>query len=192
MDKKALRKELLIKRENLTEEEILKKSNLIANSIYNSKVYRDAKTIMTYISFKNEVYTHNIIKKSIIENKKIVVPITIPETKELKISQVLDFNELEIGYYNILTPKKEFLRYIDPKDIDLVLVPGVAFDKNGYRIGYGGGYYDRFLDKLRKDAIKIGLAFDLQLIDKVPKDNYDKSVDIIITENEIINCSGKI
>jgi 5-formyltetrahydrofolate cyclo-ligase len=192
LDKKALRKELLIKRENLTEEEILKKSNLIANSIYNSKVYRDAKTIMTYISFKNEVYTHNIIKKSIIENKKIVVPITIPETKELKISQVLDFNELEIGYYNILTPKKEFLRYIDPKDIDLVLVPGVAFDKNGYRIGYGGGYYDRFLDKLRKDAIKIGLAFDLQLIDKVPKDNYDKSVDIIITENEIINCSGKI
>lgn len=192
MDKKALRKELLIKRENLTEKEILKKSNLITNSIYNSKVYRDAKTIMTYISFKNEVYTHNIIKKSIIENKKIVVPITIPETKELKISQVLDFNELEIGYYNILTPKKEFLRYIDPKDIDLVLVPGVAFDKNGYRIGYGGGYYDRFLDKLRKDAIKIGLAFDLQLIDKVPKDNYDKPVDIIITENEIINCSGKI
>ncbi|MBU5438492.1 5-formyltetrahydrofolate cyclo-ligase [Tissierella sp. MSJ-40] len=192
MDKKALRKELLIKRENLTEKEILKKSNLITNSIYNSKVYRDAKTIMTYISFKNEVYTHNIIKKSIIENKKIVVPITIPETKELKISQVLDFSELEIGYYNILTPKKEFLRYIDPKDIDLVLVPGVAFDKNGYRIGYGGGYYDRFLDKLRKDAIKIGLAFDLQLIDKVPKDNYDKPVDIIITENEIINCSGKI
>lgn len=191
MDKKSLRKKVLQKRAELSEESIAKYSNIIANKLYDMDSYKNAKTIMSFISFGDEVNTHEIIKKSISQGKSIVVPITIPEPRELKASQVLDFSELELGYYNILTPKKEFIRFIDPNTIDLILVPGVVFARNGYRVGYGGGYYDRFLSKLTKKVDKIGLAFNLQITDEVPTDSFDIPVDLILTEKEIINCLKK-
>src|SRR5690606_27860699 len=97
-------------------------------------------TIMCYISFGSEINTHDFIKTSIMSGKRIAVPVTFHEPRVMKPSLLLDFDELELGYYNILTPKKEFIRYIDPKEIDLVIVPGAVFDRRGYRIGYGGGY----------------------------------------------------
>lgn len=187
MEKKIIRKEILNKRKSLEENQHKIFSDNIINSILNSSHYKDAKTIMTFISFSDEVDTHDFIKKSIKIGKKIVVPITFPETKELKPSEVKDFNELELGYYDILTPKEEFIRYIDPREIDLVIVPGVAFDRSGYRVGYGGGYYDRFLSKL-PNVVKIAIAFDLQIMDKVPREDFDIPVDYIFTETEIINC----
>lgn len=165
-------------------------SNLILNSILNSVYYKNAKNIMTFVSFSDEVDTHELIKIGIRDNKNILVPITIKETKELKLSLVTDFNELELGYYNILTPKEKFIRYTDPKLVDLIIVPGVVFDREGYRIGYGGGYYDRFLSKIEKSIPRIAIAFDLQIIDKVPREYYDIPVDYIITEKEIIECNN--
>ncbi len=191
MDKKTLRKEILQKRATLSTENILEYSDIIASKLYEMDSYKEAKTIMSFISFSDEIHTHEIIKGSIKLGKSIVVPVTIPKTREMKVSQVLDFSELEIGYYNILTPKKEFIRFVDPNTIDLILVPGVAFSRNGYRVGYGGGYYDRFFSKLNKEVKKIGLAFDLQIVDKVPTDPFDIPIDLIITEKEIIDCLKK-
>lgn len=191
MNKKILRKEILEKRSKLTDKEIREYSKIIENKLFDMQVYNQAKTIMCFISFSDEVHTHHIIKQAIRHGKTVVVPITITETKELKVSQLNDFSELEIGYYNILTPKKEFIRYRDPNIIDLVLVPGVVFGRNGYRVGYGGGYYDRFFSKLEKDIPKIGLAYDLQIVHTVPTDNYDIPVNMIITEKEDIICTKK-
>ncbi len=191
MDKKILREKVLQKRADLSSKSIIEYSDIIAEKLYKMDSYKEAKTIMSFISFDSEVNTHEIIKRSISHNKSIVVPITIPKTKELKVSEVLDFSELELGYYNILTPKKEYIRFIDPSTIDLILVPGVVFARNGYRVGYGGGYYDRFLSKFEKKVDKIGLAFDLQVTDEVPTDSFDIPVDLIITEKEIINCLKK-
>lgn len=191
MSKKILRKQTLEKRAQLSQENINHFSEIIANKLYEMKTYKEAKTIMSFISFGDEVDTHEVIKNSLNHGKTIVVPITIPEPRELKVSQLKDFSELEIGFYNILTPKKEFIRFVDPNTIDLILMPGVLFARNGYRIGYGGGYYDRFLSKLEQDPAKIALAFDLQITDTVPTDSFDIPVDMIITEKEIINCSGK-
>ncbi|MCQ4923520.1 5-formyltetrahydrofolate cyclo-ligase [Tissierella carlieri] len=191
MDKKILREKVLQKRADLSPKSIIEYSDIIAEKLYKMDSYKEAKTIMSFISFDSEVNTHEIIKRSISHNKSIVVPITIPKTKELKVSEVLDFSELELGYYNILTPKKEYIRFIDPSTIDLILVPGVVFARNGYRVGYGGGYYDRFLSKFEKKVDKIGLAFDLQVTDEVPTDSFDIPVDLIITEKEIINCLKK-
>lgn len=191
MDKKSIRKEILQKRAELSTENIIIYSNIIADKLFEMDYYKEAKTIMSFISFGDEVDTHEIIKKTINHGKSIVVPITIPETRELKVSQVLDFSELEIGYYNILTPKKEFIRFVEPSTIDLILVPGVVFAKNGYRVGYGGGYYDRFLSKIDKNIPKIAIAFDLQIVDKVPREYYDIPVDFIYTESEIVKCSEK-
>lgn len=188
MNKKNLRHQILDKRSKLGKYEHEEFSNIILNTIVNSLYYKNAKTIMTFISFMDEVDTHEFIKKSIEDGKDIVVPITIPETKELKLSLVKDFKELEPGYYNILTPKEEYIRYIDPELVDLIIVPGVVFDRDGYRIGYGGGYYDRFLSKIDKNVPKIAIAFDLQVIDKVPREYYDIPVDYIFTEKEIIEC----
>lgn len=190
MNKKILRKEILDERSKLGIDDHKNYSKIILNTLLGSSYYKNAKTIMTFISFLDEVDTHEFIKKSIEDNKNIVVPITIPETKELKLSLVKDFNELELGFYNILTPKEEFIRDTEPALVDLIIVPGVVFDKRGYRIGYGGGYYDRFLSKIDKKIPKISLAFDLQVIDKVPTEYYDIPVDYIITEKEIITCEN--
>lgn len=186
MDKKSLRKEMLKKRSQLSKDKRNLLSEDISNSLYQTEYYKQAKTIMAFISFGSEINTRYLIEKSINLGKKIVIPVTIPETKELKVSQLLDYSELELGFYNILTPKEEFLRFVDPSTIDLVLVPGLIFAKNGYRIGYGGGYYDRFLSKLDPKVPKIGIAFDLQVQDRVPTNQYDIPVDFILTEKSFM------
>ena len=189
MNKKSIRKKVLEDRSNISATVLSEFSNIITEKLYNTTEYKNAKTIMSFISFGDEVDTHKIIKDSMALGKRIVVPVTFSDTKLIKPSHLMDFSELEYGYYNILTPKEEFWRFIDPNEIDLILMPGVGFDRKGYRIGYGGGYYDRFLSKLDKNIDTIGLAFQLQIIDNVPADTFDIPIDSIITEKETINCT---
>ncbi|WP_334302803.1 5-formyltetrahydrofolate cyclo-ligase [Romboutsia hominis] len=83
-------------------------------------------------------------------------------------------------------PKPECSPEVEVKDIDVVIVPAVAYDKDCYRLGYGGGFYDRFIERLREDAITVGIAFDLQIFDSVPKEDHDAQLDYIITESQIL------
>ncbi|HZK32981.1 MAG TPA: 5-formyltetrahydrofolate cyclo-ligase [Tissierellaceae bacterium] len=182
MNKKDLRRKMLIKRSKLPLDKRNILSKTISGLLYETEYYKKAETIMAFINFGSEINTRYMVEDSINLGKSIVIPITIPETKELKISRLLDYSELEIGFYNILTPKKEFLRFVDPSTIDLILVPGLIFAEDGYRIGYGGGYYDRFLSKIDPSVPKIGIGFDLQIQDKVPTDKYDIPVDFMLTE----------
>src|SRR5690606_18895751 len=120
-------------------------------------------------------------KTALNEGKNIIIPISVVETRQLILSQLMDYDkELEAGTYGILEPKKEYIREVNPELIDLVLVPGVAFDRKGYRIGYGGGYYDRFLTRIDDSVPKIALAFDLQIVAQVKKGRYDIPMDYII------------
>lgn len=190
MNKIELRKEYKKKRSALSKDNVVCMSEAIKKSLFDLNIYKNSSTIMSYVNFSSEVITEGIIKESIIQGKKIGIPISIPETRQLLVSQLKDFDkELELSHYNILAPKEEYIREIEPKEIDLVLVPGVAFDRDGYRIGYGGGYYDRFLCKLNPKAVTIALAFSIQLIDKVPKGKYDLPMDYILTEKELIVCN---
>lgn len=186
MEKKLIREDILAKRKKIGKENRDIYSKEILNKLLNSSYYKEAKTIMSFVSFSDEVNTHEFMKRAIADGKKIVVPITIPETHELKPSKLEAFSELEPGYYNILTPKEEFIRFIDPQEIDLVITPGVAFRRDGYRVGYGGGYYDRFLSKI-PNATTIAICFDMQIVDDLPTDHYDIPVDFIYTEKNIIN-----
>ena len=191
MNKRELRSIYMKKRSAISEDSIKSMSKLIESSLFSLDLYKNSSVIMTYVNFGNEVITENIIRHSLNLEKTIGVPITIPKTRELIVSELRDFDkELELGVYNILTPKKEYIREIKPSKIDLVLVPGIAFDRKGYRVGYGGGYYDRFLCKINENAITIALAFSMQLIDYVPKGYYDLPVDYILTEKELIKCSN--
>lgn len=190
MDKRTLRSEILNKRKSLSIEEVITKSSAISSLLFSTEQYKNSKYIMCYVDFKNEVRTEEIIKTAIDEGKNIIIPISVVETRQLILSQLLDYDkELESSTYGILEPKKEFIREVNPELIDLVLMPGVAFDRRGYRIGYGGGYYDRFLTRIDDSVPKIALAFDLQMVPYVRKGRYDIPVDYIITEKEIIKAS---
>lgn len=190
MNKSILRKRILKSRQILSNEELISKSKKVTKLLFSTPYYRQARNIMCYVDFRNEVKTEYIIKESLRNNKKTIIPISIVKTKELLLSELRDYdNELSPGSYNILEPKQEFIREVYPDVIDLVLVPGVAFDIEGHRLGYGGGYYDRFLSQLHKSVPKIALAFDLQIVNNITADPHDISMDYIITENTIVDCS---
>lgn len=189
MDKKAFRTEILEKRKNMSQEELEKKSSSIAKALFSTDFYRNSKHVMIYVDFRNEVRTEEIIKTALKEGKSVVIPISVMESKQLILSKLFDYDkELETGTYGILEPKSEFIREVVPELIDLILVPGVAFDKRGYRIGYGGGYYDRFLSNIQKSVPKIALAFDLQIVPHVKEGKYDIPMDYVITEEKIIKA----
>ena len=147
---------------------------------------------MLYLDFNNEVSTYSLIKKLLNLGKIVSSPITLKEERKLIPSQITDLkNGIQYGAYNIREPKPECSPAINIKDLDVVIVPAVAYDKNCYRLGYGGGFYDRFLENLRKDAVTIGIAFDLQIFDEVPKEAHDAQLDYIVTESRILTPNKK-
>jgi 5-formyltetrahydrofolate cyclo-ligase len=189
-DKKILRKEILAKRNNINviEKEIMDKE--ILNKFYASKYYKEAKHIFIYISYDSEINTREIINKSLKDNKKIYVPRTEFKTRLMDAVEIKSLNNLIESSYGILEPSVEE-PHIDPNELDLIVVPGVAFDRNGGRVGYGAGFYDRYFKKIIKDNIKritkLALAYDFQVLNKVPTNEQDVPVSYIITEKEFID-----
>lgn len=184
--KARLKESILERRNSLSKEQILEKSKKIESKLCNLSQYKESKTIMFFVSFNSEVYTHDLIK-SALNNKIVVIPKVMHH--EIEPSLIIDFDNLiPAGKFGILEPIE--VMKISHKNIDLVLVPGIAFDKEGYRIGYGFGYYDKFLKKVPK-AVKIGVAFDFQIVDKIPHEEHDIPVDFIITEERVIECKRK-
>lgn len=182
--KEEIRKKLLERRNSLSTYEILKKSNEIIKKLESLKEFEKNK-IECYISFGSEVYTHGLIRKYVNE-KAIFVPVIDKKNGILYLSHLKDWKELETGVYGILQPRKECLRMVDFKEVELAIVPGIAFDEEGNRIGYGKGYYDRLLSKL--DAVKVALAYDFQIMSRIPNEKHDVKMDVIVTDKRIIRC----
>ncbi len=182
--KENLRKEIKEKRRKHSKEDNRKKSKEIKERLFELKEFREAETVLFYISYNGEVFTHDMILESFYK-KNIIVPVSNPGDCTLTLSHLKSWEELGVGSYGILEPRVEKIRKTKIGDIDLILVPGVAFDKKGNRLGHGKGYYDRILGKT--NATKIGLAFEFQILDKVPTNENDKTVDIIITEERVIH-----
>jgi len=186
--KKEVRKEVLSKRSSLKKEEVIQKSLSIKSKLSSLPEYINSQVRMFYISFRNEVETQDMIQESLDNGKRVIIPVVVKGDKNLLLSELKSFDELYTSTYGILEPKEEFLRPVNAQDIDIVIVPGVAFDENGYRIGYGGGYYDRLIKRLPHSCKTIAIAFEVQVIDSVPHESHDMKVDMIITEDRIINC----
>lgn len=189
MDKKSIRKNILEIRNNLDIHDKKNMDNIIEEKFLNSKEYISAKNIFIYISYGSEINTKNIILKAIKDNKNVYVPRTEIKTKNMDAVKFVSFDKLIRNAYGILEPSNDEL-FIDPNDLDLIVVPGVAFDKNKGRMGYGAGYYDRYFNKIsEKDYRRINkvvLAYDFQIIDEVPMDKNDVPVDCIITTSKTI------
>lgn len=188
MLKKEIREEILKKRANLDKKNHKLEGDKILNKIMESDSYKNARNIFIFISFGSEINTHDFIRKSLSLGKNISVPVTFLDEKIMKASSLKSFSDLKPGAYNILAPSEDKIEFIDEGSIDLVIVPGAAFDRSGYRIGYGGGYYDKFLAPL-KEVKKIGIAFSFQIVNEIPISKYDIPVNLIYTENEIISCT---
>ncbi len=188
-EKKEIRKKILSLRDKLTEEEIESNSKLIMKEFFSLPEVREGRTFFIFVSFRSEVRTIPIINRLIEEGKKIVVPYTDLEKKRLILCYINKTLELKSGTYGILEPDINKAIRANVKDIDVAVIPGSTFDIKGGRVGYGGGFYDRIIPELRENVPKIALAFDLQVLEKVPMGYYDKRMDIIVTEKRIIRIS---
>ena len=188
-DKKILRKEVLEKRNNLDFNKKEEMDKEILKKFYETQYYKKAKKIFIYISYSSEINTKEIINKALKDNKKIYIPRTEFKTRHMDAVEITSLDNLVESTYGILEPSKE-APYIEPNELDLIVVPGVAFDRNGGRMGYGAGFYDRYFKKIKKENIKkivkLALAYELQIHDEVPMNDQDVPVDYIITENEFI------
>ena len=190
--KKEFRKKVINLRKEKDKDFIKHNSDIITDKLLNLDCIKNAKNIMLYLDFNNEVSTDSLIKKLLNLGKIVSSPITLKEERKLIPSQITDLkNGIQYGAYNIREPKPEWSPAINIKDLDVIIVPAVAYDKNCYRLGYGGGFYDRFLENLRKDAVTIGIAFDLQIFDEVPKEAHDAQLDNIVTESRILTPNKK-
>ncbi|WP_297423195.1 5-formyltetrahydrofolate cyclo-ligase [Clostridium sp.] len=188
-NKKVLRKEILIKRKNMNTTEKEKMDKIISDQLYESRYYKEATNIFIYISYDSEIDTKSIIYNALKDNKRIYVPRTEFETRIMDAVEIKSFDNLIETSYGLLEPSKKE-PHINPNELNLIIVPGVAFDRNGGRMGYGAGFYDRFFKKINGDNMKkitkLALAYSLQVLDEVPMSEQDVPVDFIITEKEFI------
>lgn len=188
--KDAVRKNYIAIRNRLLKQEVIDISEALAERLKQIEYINNAKSIMCYVSFGNEVHTHELIKMWLSEGKQVSVPCVANNTKEVKgmyAVKINSFDELEAaGKYGILEPPLLECNIITPALLDAVIVPGSAFDINKNRMGYGAGYYDRFLSNVSHKCYKIGICYDFQVLDKIPYEEYDVPLDLLITEKRII------
>lgn len=185
--KETIRKELLEKRKQLSKKEVLEKSKQIKDIFLNLKEFKKANNIFFYVSYDNEVNTHDMIKKCLLLGKNVIVPICKRDDRSLFLSKIEKWDDLKSGSYDILEPKKDKIKEVSIYNIDLTIIPGVGFDEQGFRLGHGFGYYDKLLNN-STNSINIGLAFEIQIVEKIPIELHDLPVDLIITEKRVIKC----
>lgn len=181
--KNSLRQAVLSFRNSLDKNSVLSMSDDIFKQFLSIEKIKDASRFMLYVDFRNEVATRKIISTLLDLGKKVYLPVTLKDEKKLIPKRIFSLDDLVSGAYGILEPNVD-APTIFPSLLDVVVVPGSVFDKNGYRTGYGGGYYDRFLEST--DALRVGVCFDFQLVDDVFPEKHDKRMDFIITENRIL------
>jgi 5-formyltetrahydrofolate cyclo-ligase len=155
--------------------------------------YAAARTVMFYIDVRSEVRTRNDLAGALQSGKKIVVPYCVDG--ELELFHLEDMGELETGMYKILEPKAALrtvpAKRVEIEDLDLVMVPGVAFDRQGGRTGHGKGYYDKLLEHARRDTPLVALAFECQLFPEIPTDTHDIFMDKVVTELAVYAGRGR-
>jgi 5-formyltetrahydrofolate cyclo-ligase len=185
-DKKTIRQRLLAARQALSRAEVAEKSAMIAMQVRTLPEFKAASAILTYVASKdNEVDTKPLIERLLTEQHTVLVPATLGKGRMVW-SRLETMDELARGTFGVLEPKPEYRRETVPSAGSIVLVPGLAFTEAGWRIGYGGGYFDRFLAGF--PGVKIALAYAMQMIPEIPVAGHDVPMDVIVTETGIYRC----
>ncbi|WP_050180846.1 5-formyltetrahydrofolate cyclo-ligase [Domibacillus robiginosus] len=186
MNKKKLRDEIKQQLASMSRPIYEQESFEIAARLYALPDWQNANMIAVTVSADFEVDTWQIIRSAWLAGKRVCVPKCYPGTKEMRFYQLNKFSDLETVYAGLYEPILQEKRYVNPKDIELMIVPGLLFNREGFRIGFGGGYYDRFLASYIGQT--ISLAFSIQIHPCIPVDHYDIPVQKIVTHQETIIC----
>jgi 5-formyltetrahydrofolate cyclo-ligase len=186
MTKTELRQQLLEIRRRLTAEARAEKSARIWARLEALEVYRKAKSVLFFVGFGSEVVTLPMIHAAIGQGKQVAAPKIIDGEEELELRRLTaPEQELLKGQMGILEPIASCPK-VNVEEIELIIVPAVGWDETGYRIGYGGGYYDRLLARAR-DAYTIGIGFECQVVTSLPREAHDLPVFVLVTEEKIRN-----
>lgn len=188
MNKAQIRAALIKERADLAPDFVSRQSNEIYTQLLNFEVFKQASTLFVYMDFKNEVHTRKIIEEALTQGKQVILPKMDIKTQRFKIFSITTLADLEKNHFGIFEPGISASPWPIESPIDLVLTPGVAFDRAGNRLGFGKAYYDLFFATLSYTPIKIGLAYEFQVLLKIPHEKHDVKIHYIITPSEIIEC----
>jgi 5-formyltetrahydrofolate cyclo-ligase len=190
--KKAIREQAHAARNALADKDGL--SRIICERLVALPEYRAAKTVMYYVDVRSEVRTRHYLQTALGQGKRIVVPYCVLGD-ELETYLLSDMGQLAVGMYKILEPRQELRSApefkVPVEELDLIVVPGVAFDREGGRLGHGKGYYDKLLENARKQTPLVALAFECQLFPHVPMQEHDVYMDKVVTEKAVYTGKGR-
>ena len=185
----AIRKMIVQKREELGGLEKEEKNIAIAQRLFGMDEFKKSKTIFCFLSTSFEVQTERIILESLRLGKQVLVPLLDPGGENLKASHIPSMDiDFVIGEYGVRQPAPKFRNIVPFSNIDFVVVPGLAFDSFGNRIGYGGGFYDKFFKKITGNVSRVAVGYDFQLFNLVPHSDLDEPVHFLITETKALRC----
>lgn len=182
MDKKTIRKQLLEKRKKIPQEKKVIYDKEISRLIINSDYFKNAEQVLVFSSADHEFDTRYIIERCRFLYKRVFYPVCLDRDGNMEFLKADCVGDLQIGMYGIEEPKRTCKKYI-PKANDIVIVPALSVDKNGNRIGYGKGYYDRFLEKF--NGMSICPCYEEMLVDTLPTDENDIKINIVVTQNQM-------
>ena len=185
-DKKELRSYIKIKRKSV--ENKAEKDSLVAQNLLSLDEIKKADTVLCYISLDDESCTDEIVRVLLESGKSVGAPYCVDNNGNMDFYYITDFDDLRIQSFGVREPVIEKCKKVTSFDNTIIILPGLCFDSNGNRLGYGKGYYDRFLQI--HSLISVGLCYNSLIVKKVPTDMYDKKADIIVTENDVIRING--
>jgi len=193
--KRRLRDVLIQRRDSIDKETRIVKEEAIRRGLFNTGFFKKAEVILFYASFRSEVDTMRCIEHSLRLGKRIALPVIDRVHKRLKPYEIKDLSEVEPNYMGIPEPIQARTRNIKMSELDLIIVPGIGFDLTGNRLGYGAGYYDRFLAYRKEQGLSmrahiptIALAFEEQIVEEILSEPHDIKVDIIVTDRRTVLC----
>ena len=186
MSKQDVRRRLLIQRQQLEYSCCVRQSDAVQDGVIASAVYTEASALALYAPVRNEVHTDRLLKAALSVGKSVCFPRL--ENGLIVFVEVVDLCDLQPGQFGVLEPQG--LTVINPECLDLIVVPGVGFDRQGHRIGYGLGCYDRVLAEC-SNAGFMGLAYSFQVVERLPAEKHDIRLDYLVTEDELIGFIHK-
>jgi 5-formyltetrahydrofolate cyclo-ligase len=178
VDKSALRTRMRRLRAAIPPSERARLVDLVEETLFGLQEMRSAGTVLLFYSFGTEVATGGMAARVLGAGKRLLLPF-LEEEGDMEAAEVLPGEVLEPSEYGPREPGRRIA--VDPEEVDVVVAPGVAFDREGNRLGYGGGYYDRYLARMGHRALRVGVAFSLQLVERIPAEPGDERVDIVVT-----------
>ena len=189
---KEIRKEKLTARDQLPAKDLLQNSRKICEQVMDITAFKKSKIVFIYVDFRSEVKTRELINIMFEMGKQVVVPVTLLAERDLLPVHISNLTiDLAPGYASIPEPVESIRQSqrVVPESIDIIFLPGSVFDEQGGRMGYGGGFYDRFVSVKAPQALRVGLAYEVQMVERAPLQDHDEYMDMVITEKRVIHTT---